>query len=308
MMKTSYHKTAEMLFAEHGLKKCAKLIKNYLDINLARETSHEAFLEACSEGNLEKDKSNCNIAADSSSSASTSTHSLSPSSASNLMSQDTRPSSTMSLEEIQANLRNLIKLEESKDNRLEILKEREQQEIKLFQDKLQDIVAKQNDKIRQIKADYELEQQRREIEHKDQIRNEEKILDNLLTKLQEDVRAMKERHQKVKDDEISNFSRGQKRKRELQEELQTRITPLLATSNTTADTFSLIPECYVCFENCRPPLKLMTCGTGHIVCEPCFQLMERKICGKCRSSITGRATDIEEMIRKILKLEETTLE
>ena len=44
----------------------------------------------------------------------------------------------------------------------------------------------------------------------------------------------------------------------------------------------------------------MTCGSGHIVCEPCYQVMERKICGKCRSFIAGRATDTEEMIRKVL--------
>merc|ERR1712098_79723 len=122
-------------------------------------------------------ESKCNTI-DSSTSASTSTQMLNQPSTSNLMSQGIRPGSSMSLDEIQADLRNLIDIEESRDDRLEKLKEKEQQEIQHFQDKLKDIVATQNDIIKQIKADYELEQQRREKEYKDQIRKEEEVLDN----------------------------------------------------------------------------------------------------------------------------------
>jgi len=274
-MKNNKGETAEVLAARLGHGECVLKIKKFIE-------------------------SKCNTI-DSSTSASTSTQMLNQPSTSNLMSQGTRPGSSMSLDEIQADLRNLIDIEESRDDRLEKLKEKEQQEIQHFQDIMKDIVATQNDIINQIKADYELEQKRREKEHQEQISKEEEMLENLLTKLQEDLCAMKEQHQKEKDDERNNFTKGQERKRELQEELQTRITPLLAPSNTSSADSSIIPDCYVCFENCRPPLKLMTCETGHIVCEPCFQLMVRKICGKCRSSITGRATDTEEMIRKVLR-------
>jgi len=169
-----------------------------------------------------------------------------------------------------------------------MFREIEKKENDTYEKRRNDIVEKQNKRIGKIKAMYKLEMKRLQKLYEEQIKEEEEMLKNLLADHDEEVRISKENRRMEMQEDDKNFSRGQTRN------LQNRRAPLLP---------SVIPYCYACFENCRPPLKLMTCGSGHIICEPCFQVMERKICGKCGSIISRRATDTEEIFRQISGLE-----
>jgi len=288
-MKTIVGKTAEMMATNLGYTECVDEIKSFLD---KRRCTTSSLLSAASTSSMQ---TVINLP------FSTSLNQDSNIFSSSILSEDARPGTVMSLEQIQADLKDLIDIEKLRDEKVEILREKEKKENEVLTNKLKDIINDQNSTIEQLKQ----EKQSVVKLYDDDIKKEEDKLKILISKHEEEVRAMKEKHQRAMDDDKIKFSRGQKRKRELQAELKNRIAPLLSSSKTTVDSSSIIPECYVCFEECRPPLNLMTCGSGHLICEPCFLLMERKICGKCRSFITGRATDTEEMIRKALRREGT---
>merc|ERR1712107_657328 len=60
-----------------------------------------------------------------------------------------------------------------------------------------------------------------------------------------------------------------------------------------------LPECPVCLEEMGPPTNIFQCTNGHLVCAPCRSSLEAAICPRCRSDITGRATDMEQFLRSI---------
>ena len=72
-----------------------------------------------------------------------------------------------------------------------------------------------------------------------------------------------------------------------------RICPLL----------SLIPECPACLKKMKPPIRVYTCGNGHVICFPCITRVnqtENMCVSRCGSMYTGRATTVEQMIREIV--------
>ena len=67
---------------------------------------------------------------------------------------------------------------------------------------------------------------------------------------------------------------------------------------------SLVPECLVCLVKMEPPLQIYTCSNGHLICHIC----KPRICGnlcvtRCQGSYTGRATAVEQIVRKTLGIE-----
>merc|ERR1719309_442981 len=220
-------------------------------------------------------------------------------------SSDIRQLSALSLEELQAELKDLIDNENSGGNEIKRFNEKEKYVAELYTEKLKDIKAQRETCFQQIKANYEREKQELEKQYAAQKNEAELFFNDFLKKHEEEACALKEKLQMEWQIDQQNLAKSQERKQQLQAELRNRLTPLLSTPKVTSVSSNLIPECYVCFEECRPPLKLMTCGSGHILCEPCFAVMMRQNCGKCESSIRGRATDTEELIRRISGLEAT---
>ena len=104
------------------------------------------------------------------------------------------------------------------------------------------------------------------------------------------------KHKDEVDQNRKNSSKNTKMKQKLQEELQSRLASVLP--NPT----SFIPECYVCLERMKPPLEIMNCNNGHLVCSVCFPKLQVKNCGQCNSAINGRATAMEQMIRQLLNV------
>jgi len=61
------------------------------------------------------------------------------------------------------------------------------------------------------------------------------------------------------------------------------------------DTLSIEwPECPICKERIKKPMRLKQCGQGHIVCEEC--LREKTHCYTCQGVISGRPTTLEHIL------------
>ena len=56
------------------------------------------------------------------------------------------------------------------------------------------------------------------------------------------------------------------------------------------------PSCPVCFETMVPPVRIFTCGNGHLICSSCQPRMRQCY---CEARYTGRATAVEQMLREM---------
>eukprot|EP00092_Neocalanus_flemingeri_P009793 GFUD01010551.1.p1 GENE.GFUD01010551.1~~GFUD01010551.1.p1 ORF type:complete len:230 (-),score=76.73 GFUD01010551.1:58-747(-) len=72
-----------------------------------------------------------------------------------------------------------------------------------------------------------------------------------------------------------------------------------AGHNTSLNSTSSppVPECPVCLEEMKPPLKIFNCRNGHLVCSECRPRLT--VCTNCREEYTGRATAVEQMLRQM---------
>jgi len=64
---------------------------------------------------------------------------------------------------------------------------------------------------------------------------------------------------------------------------------------------SLIPECPVCLDRMAAPRQIYNCSEGHLVCGDCRPRVRR--CAVCRGRYTGRATAMEQVVRRIMNIE-----
>jgi len=93
------------------------------------------------------------------------------------------------------------------------------------------------------------------------------------------------------------YSQNKRRKVEMKEELHSRLSSILP--NPT----SFIPECYVCLEAMKPPLEILNCTNGHLICSMCFPMLQVKVCGQCNGDVTRKATAVDQMVRQILNVQ-----
>jgi len=91
----------------------------------------------------------------------------------------------------------------------------------------------------------------------------------------------------------------------------------LSLRDTGSGHLSLSPllECPVCLETVRPPMRLMQCGHGHIVCQDCYRRTREEArhqgdrepgdregntdmdrCHTCRGQVTGRPSELERIL------------
>eukprot|EP00092_Neocalanus_flemingeri_P025014 GFUD01027126.1.p1 GENE.GFUD01027126.1~~GFUD01027126.1.p1 ORF type:complete len:278 (-),score=48.35 GFUD01027126.1:72-905(-) len=60
------------------------------------------------------------------------------------------------------------------------------------------------------------------------------------------------------------------------------------------------PECPICFEEMKPPTRIIQCRSGHLVCQKCKERPQVVICPTCKQEFTGRAIGMENYLRTIL--------
>merc|ERR1719203_1847693 len=59
-------------------------------------------------------------------------------------------------------------------------------------------------------------------------------------------------------------------------------------------------ECPVCMEMMRPPARIWMCPASHLVCEPCKNRLEDRVCPTCRTgTVNLRATTLEDIARNL---------
>merc|ERR1719430_465483 len=61
----------------------------------------------------------------------------------------------------------------------------------------------------------------------------------------------------------------------------------------------LVPECPVCMEKMKPPLRIFNCDNGHLICSTCRPRISEAKC-HCRALYRGRATAMEQIIRQLI--------
>eukprot|EP00092_Neocalanus_flemingeri_P017550 GFUD01018988.1.p1 GENE.GFUD01018988.1~~GFUD01018988.1.p1 ORF type:complete len:253 (-),score=56.36 GFUD01018988.1:108-866(-) len=85
------------------------------------------------------------------------------------------------------------------------------------------------------------------------------------------------------------------------ETLETNIMSKLEALENDARRKTRIacPECPVCFEEMKPPTKIVQCVSGHFICLQCRDRPEVTCCPLCKEKFTGRATGMEKYLRTI---------
>eukprot|EP00092_Neocalanus_flemingeri_P018949 GFUD01020529.1.p1 GENE.GFUD01020529.1~~GFUD01020529.1.p1 ORF type:complete len:269 (+),score=65.41 GFUD01020529.1:57-863(+) len=59
------------------------------------------------------------------------------------------------------------------------------------------------------------------------------------------------------------------------------------------------PECPVCFEEMKPPVRIVQCRSGHLVCQQCGDRPQVLSCPTCKQEFTGRAIGMENHLRTL---------
>jgi len=190
---------------------------------------------------------------------------------------NSKPASDLSLEELFSEIKSLTSVHQEKEGIIRKHKEKEKKEFEEFDNKLQKI----------------------ELDHVEELQRLEIAYEERKTKHNEDLLRMQASYRKESDRIEDMFSKGEARKKELQDIVQGSFGMMLSPPSQASTSSSAVPDCYSCFEKYRPRVKLWTCGSGHSVCGNCYDRMPNKICGICRRPITGRATDMEKMIMRI---------
>jgi len=136
-------------------------------------------------------------------------------------------------------------------------------------------------------------------------------LDEIEEKIYDHRKCIAMRHQierrEVEDDhkkELEQFLKAQKyeldklenkQNKEI-EEIENHLTEY--KKKKTGMNFR-IPDCPVCFEELRAPLKIFNCTNGHLICEKCRDSVS--VCTLCRDQYCGRATEMEKFIQSVLE-------
>jgi len=106
--------------------------------------------------------------------------------------------------------------------------------------------------------------------------------------------------------ENNKYKKLRAEKQERKESFHSRLQALLGPPGQPAKPpppppSSLIPECPVCFESMKPPLQIFNCGNGHLVCSVCRPKLPIDKC-HCLAMYTGRATAVEQIVKKALDI------
>ena len=86
------------------------------------------------------------------------------------------------------------------------------------------------------------------------------------------------------------------------------LVQTMQMSNHQTDGHIPTPECPVCLEIVRRPMRLMQCGVGHIICDGCYTKSREEArgreegvrdmgrCHSCQGEYTGRPAVLERML------------
>ena len=148
-----------------------------------------------------------------------------------------------------------------------------------------------------------LERKKEELENKESVLRELKLIhSNERNELEEEFMS---RQKLLEEKQAEEVTRVDLEKEKLETELVSLEEQLedLMTSGVTTDevreSFLPCPECPVCLEMLMPPIRILQCSNGHLVCEVCQAQPELSCCPTCREEFTGRATAMEQHLASL---------
>ena len=131
---------------------------------------------------------------------------------------------------------------------------------------------------------------RRHKEKTEHLASEEQRILNMLQTHQEKVERL-EREQKKEMDALED------KQNQKTEEIEKQIADYERSKNGHLSNTKL-PECPVCLEEMKPPMRIFSCTNGHLICDDCKASVS--VCTHCRLPYGGRATAMEMFIRDLL--------
>jgi len=146
---------------------------------------------------------------------------------------------------------------------------------------------------------------------KEELANKENVLKELKlihVKEKDDLQeefSTKERLLQEKQNTETQIISGDKQKlHEELEDLESQLEEMMARQinnlvGEEGEPTLPCPECPVCLELLLPPMRIMQCSNGHLVCETCESKPELSSCPTCRQSFTGRATAMEQHLASL---------
>lgn len=144
-------------------------------------------------------------------------------------------------------------------------------------------------------------------EHVDSLkRKHEKQTQSLVSKQLKECQALEAKHkyqlrvlQKQQTDERSQAEVDRLATKQELAQLRDSLDHLLECDQATPSPPPAppCPTCPVCFESLKPPIRILQCINGHLVCERCRSQPQIEVCPTCRKYIVGRATAMEQHLR-----------
>jgi hypothetical protein len=132
------------------------------------------------------------------------------------------------------------------------------------------------------------------VEHKQELDKLELEQKTLIANHQRKLNTVLNKHVEEKNLYENYCTEKKSQKQILEAEVQQRLQDA-----QPAPPASLIPECPICMESMKPPMRIFNCSNGHWICSIC-----RLKCHKCHCEAlyVGRATAMEQMVRQMISI------
>ena len=148
-----------------------------------------------------------------------------------------------------------------------------------------------------------LERKKEELENKEIVLRELRLIHaNERKQLEEEFVS---RQKLLEEKQTEEVERAELEREKLQTELgglEEQLEEVMRTGVATEevrDSFLPCPECPVCLEMLLPPIRIIQCSNGHLVCEVCQSQPQLSCCPTCREEFTGRATAMEQHLASL---------
>jgi len=141
-----------------------------------------------------------------------------------------------------------------------------------------------------------VERKREELVNKENVMKELKMIQaREKEELEEEFQLRQRQLEETQNADAERITEERGKLRSELESLEAQLEELMSTKSRGEEDQALpCPECPVCLELLLPPIRIMQCTNGHLVCETCEAKAELTCCPTCRQGFTGRATAMEQ--------------
>ena len=129
-----------------------------------------------------------------------------------------------------------------------------------------------------------VERKREELVNKESVMKELKIIQaREKEELEEEFQLRQRQLEETQNADAERITEERGKLRSELESLEAQLEELMSTKSRGEEDQALpCPECPVCLELLLPPIRIMQCTNGHLVCETCEAKAELTCCPTCR--------------------------